>query len=169
MGGREQAVRAVAVGPHGVGWQCAVRAGWRTPPALHEMAVDGLLGGQRILSALDGPGGPLGQPGLCGPPPLPPLVALSEGVCGDCGPGVEWVARSLVALGGLCWRSYISTEDRALFVARRGTLGVFSQINRQFEWVPAGPLPWDLWAYRFARSRLVVVASRGHGWMVRSL
>ena len=62
----------------------------------------------------------------------------------------------------------LSTEDRAL-LARRGTLGVFSQINRQFEWVPAGPLPWDLWAYRFARSRLVVVASRGHGWMVRSL
>ena len=45
------------------------------------------------------------------------------------------------------------STDRAL-LARRGTPGVFSQIDRQFQWVPAGPLPWDLWVYRFEPRRV---------------
>jgi hypothetical protein len=52
--------------------------------------------------------------------------------------------------GGSWWPLLLEfTTDRVLLATRGTPAGVFVQQTVDGGWEPAGPVPWDVWAFRF--------------------
>jgi len=60
-----------------------------------------------------------------------------------------WVG---AAPGAPWWPLVQEYATDAELLARRGTPGVFDQLSIEGAWEPAGPVPWDVWAFRFDAS-----------------
>ena len=51
--------------------------------------------------------------------------------------------------GGSWWPLLLEFATDRVLLATRGTPGVFVQQTVDGRWEPAGPVPWDVWAFRF--------------------
>jgi len=52
--------------------------------------------------------------------------------------------------GGAWWPLLGESSTEWFLLAPRGTPGVFLRMSDLGDWAPAGPLPWDLWVFRFS-------------------
>ena len=52
--------------------------------------------------------------------------------------------------GGPWWPLWMEFATDRVLLATRRTPGVFVQQTMHGGWEPAGPVPWDVWAFRFS-------------------
>jgi ribonuclease HI len=71
------------------------------------------------------------------------LVTLISPGWDGCLPSAPW------------WPILLEFSVFSCVIARRGQLGVFDQVSLAGDWLPAGPVPWDVWMFRldFSTSR----------------
>jgi hypothetical protein len=46
------------------------------------------------------------------------------------------------------WPRLVASASSRVLLAPAGTHGVFSNLQSDGSWAPAGPVPWDIWVFR---------------------